>query len=107
VPEYTSATWWKPWTWNHVERIQVIRQPEFNAADVALMAGDLLYRESLGPHGIPMDRATAKDARFVASEIPTHDKAAKAIAKSQQKYYDSYPDELRDGDLWSVQEVTD
>ena len=84
-----------------------MREPEWGRRDLALVLAQISVEADVGPHGVPMSRATAADAKFEASPMPTHDKAAKALAKAQKAYYDQWPEADRSGDLWSVKEVTD
>lgn len=85
---------------------EVVREPEWDPESADLMAAYLAVQADKGPHGISMERATAKGAKFVASPIPTHDLAQKAISRAQKKYYKENPDASPEGDLWHVEEIT-
>lgn len=97
--------WWKPWTWHTLLGFEVLRDPEWDEESVDYLLALAAVEADIGPHGIPMSRATAADAYFEASPIPTHDKAQKALAAAQKKYYDAWPDADRSGDLWTVEEI--
>jgi hypothetical protein len=85
---------------------RLVREPEFDRDSVNRMLAHLLIEEDRGPHGVSMTRATARDAKFQASPLPIHDKAAKAIATAKKKYYEAHKDAEREGDIWTVAEVT-
>jgi hypothetical protein len=90
-----------------VTRSTVHREPEFSQWDINLMLAYNAIEADKGPHGIPMSRATDPKARFVAPAEPVHDKAQKALSRAQEKYYKTYPDADRSGDLWAVEELTE
>jgi hypothetical protein len=71
------------------------------------MLAQLAIDADKGSHGIAMSRATDPEARFIASPLPTVDKAAQTLHKAQEAYYKQWPDADRSADLWSVEEVTD
>lgn len=58
-----------------------------------------------GWHGIRMDRATAKEARFRASPIPNLDKAAAAVHRAAKAYKKRFPEAEMEDLLWSVEEI--
>lgn len=88
-----------------------VTDPEWDQLQVDYLLALELYEADLGPHGFHMAEATSRDAdpanrdrkyRFVASEFPTVDFAAKARDDAMDKYYKQYPDANRNGHLWSV-----
>ena len=106
APQY-EPVWWNPISWFRPVGVIVTREPEWDQESVDLLAAHLAAEASKGAHGIPMDRATRKGAKFTGPAEPTHDLAQKDMARRQRKYYKANPDADRDGDLWSVEEVPD
>lgn len=72
------------------------------------MLAHLGNRNSVGPHGIPMDIATDPVNQFgFVTDLPTVDFAADTLAAAQKSYYDQYDTNKdrpmnRAGHLWSV-----
>lgn len=92
-------------TWVSPVGFEVVREAEWDRESADLMSAYLAVEADRGPHGIPMERATRKGAKFKASPVPTHDLAQKAINRQQKKYYKANPDASPEGDLWSVEEA--
>ena len=92
-----------------VRRTVVVREPEFDARERALMLAHFSNVADDGPYGIPLSRATAKDAFFRAKEFPTENKAVTAVLRAQKAYYAEFPQQrdIADSLMWSVAEVGD
>ena len=73
-------TWWKPWTWNRIESLETVREPEFSPRDRDLALAQQKADAEMGPHGIPMPEAFDKANQFAFVAEPVVDFAARAIA---------------------------
>lgn len=82
------------------------REPEWTPDEVALFLAQRADSMSRNMYGIPMERATARGAKFVADELPTLDVAVDAVSRARNAYYKQHPDAPRDGMIWGVREVT-
>jgi hypothetical protein len=88
------VTWWKPWTWNRVESLETIREPEYSARDRDLALAQGMNDAEMGPHGIPMSEALDKANQFAFVAEPVVDFAARAIdvaADSRRKTFKDDP----------------
>lgn len=85
-----------------------VREPEWDNHERALMLAHFANEAEIGPYGITIARATAKDARFRASALPTVNKAVEAAQRAQDAYFKQYPqmEKLGPALMWSVSEVT-
>lgn len=100
-PEYDEA--------GTLIRTVVVREPEWDQHERALMLAHFSNMADQGPYGVPLSRATAKDAFFRAKEFPTENKAVTAVLRRQKAYFEEFPQmrEFADSLMWSVSEVTD
>lgn len=59
----------------------------------------------MGPYGIPLDRAMAPEARFVAEPTPTLNKAVAAVEVVRDRYFKQWPNAPKAGLHWTVREL--
>lgn len=84
-------------------RSVTVREPEYDADELALLLASRRRQGEIGSHGIPMSEAMdpANQFRFDAQSRPVIDWAAKAIADKQDAYYAGRPKgESRNGHRW-------
>ena len=86
-------------------RTVTTREPEWSRDEVALFIAARRVEANMGPYGVPIDRALAKNAKFVADAIPMQNAAVAAVERARTKYFDQYPKASREGLLWRVHEV--
>lgn len=91
-----------------MRRTVVVREPEFDTHERALILAHLSNVADDGPYGVPLSKATA-GPNFRAKEVPIENYAVSAAMRAQKAYYESYPEmrERADALMWSVFEVTD
>jgi hypothetical protein len=102
--EFAPVVWWKPWTWNRVTGVAVVREAEFGRWDRALLEAHKIDVADIGPHGVPMSEATDKENQFAytATSAPLVDWAARAIGTAQDTYYEKNPKVSRHGHIWRL-----
>lgn len=92
-----------------------VREPEFDARQVALLQAVAFMDADVGPHGQPMSEASDSRAdaarkggwHYEANALPRTDHAAKELASKQKAYYDKWPDADKSAHLWQVRKVVD
>ena len=86
-------------------RTVTTREPEWSRDEVALFVAARRVESAMGPYGVPVDRALAKNAKFAADPIPMQNAAVAAVERVRDAYFRQYPKASREGLLWRVHEV--
>lgn len=82
-----------------------VREPEFTAAETAVLLASRRREFEAGPHGVPMQEATdpANQFAFKGKSGPVVDWAEKARLDAQEAWRKANPDANTHGHIWAVE----